>query len=503
MTRCAAAAIGVVILAATAAAETHPQRFRLAGKTVTLAPGETAGELTVTVLATFPNAAEAGPDTATLVDVTPGVPGVTVTATPVKGTHELRQVWRFPVAVKGLPKAASQERVFLISYGELQEEHPYTLSNTRATPFAWSLKAAPDWNVGTTNALRVAVRVGDVTATRVTLQQAELTSDDKLKRTLGTDLFMLCDAATDPCTPPGSLSPGQAHALYLRPRTPPLPAGVYKGNVSIGATEKTEHELLAVTLYSPLRDGALLGILALSGGVLLSLVLLTVRSWMQNQREKEVIALLRKRLDATVVEFEALPANLKQAARSWRSTADTLTAEILAVTDLVRKPYPSVNDDEVASFETFKSAIEARAATAVFLRRLVRDGLQKVAAIQEEFPEHPNHTETAARQIAAIDPAEDVPVRIRTILETLEAAVQPVADPRARFRIVLAAAWALISVLTGFVLLVLQNPGFGTELDFLYCFLWALGVSAIGQSATNLTPAGIAGSIGVKLPGAK
>ncbi len=54
------------------------------------------------------------------------------------------------------------------------------------------------------------------------------------------------------------------------------------------------------------------------------------------------------------------------------------------------------------------------------------------------------------------------------------------------------AAWAfllLVTILVGGYVLILSNPGFGTELDLLACLLWGLGLQtgAALASATTST----------------
>lgn len=56
----------------------------------------------------------------------------------------------------------------------------------------------------------------------------------------------------------------------------------------------------------------------------------------------------------------------------------------------------------------------------------------------------------------------------------------------------LALTWAI-----GLFVLVLNNPGFGVPMDFLYCLIWGFGLPAAGQ---QLTGTSAATAIGITLP---
>lgn len=520
----------VLMLSTAARAQTAPQtssapsqRFRLVGSTLQLEPGVTDTTLTVAVLANLQAADLQSGTEATLSDETPLATGTSVTATSVTPTDALQQVWRFAVTVKGLGKAESQARVFVISFGRLRETLAYTLSNTPSKTFTWSVKAAPEWNLGSMQALSVPIRTGEVEATGIVLQQAALSGDDKLKRTLGTEHFVLCSNASGECTEAGQTQPPRsARTLYVRP-SGPLPTGIFKGNLLIAAAEKTDPEVLAITLYSPRADGALLGWLALVAGVLVSLLVqVFVRTWVQRRQDKAAIALLRKRFHQVVADFGRLPGELKVAAEQWKADAARFVTDMKDLDDLVRSRVPQPFADEVTSVETLKAGIERHARTALHLRTLLRDGLERVAVILRDKPAVKSDAETAARDIASLGAADDVATKIREILVELrrKAAAPPVvtlaADRRApgaefqSLRLQIAALslavwllWAGVSVISGALLLIYQNPAFGTEYDLLVCLAWGLGVTVAGQQASQLGPSGVAQSIGIKLPGAK
>ena len=245
------ALLAVVLLPAALHAADTP-RFRMTANTLQLPPGDTSGTVTVTVLATFAEADKHPAGTATLTDETPNATGVSVTAAPVKTTDKREQIWRFTVTIANLPKAVSQSRTFVLTYTTFREKLDYTLTNVNAVAFAWSVKAATEWNVASQPTLPIAIRVGDVPATNVRLSQVALVSDEKGKETIGNDHFQLCAGFTSDCDAlPASLSPRTPYTLYLLP-SGHLPVGVFRGTVSLAATEKTDPETLTLAAPRPL-----------------------------------------------------------------------------------------------------------------------------------------------------------------------------------------------------------------------------------------------------------
>jgi hypothetical protein len=126
----------------------------------------------------------------------------------------------------------------------------------------------------------------------------------------------------------------------------------------------------------------------------------------------------------------------------------------------------------------------------------------------------------AAQQIAEIVPAPDVSADIKQILLNLRTKAllpevarsasggRPIADELHTVTFQLMAVnlvavtfWAVISVLTGALLLIYQNPAFGTNLDLMFCVAWGLGISAAGGASPQTTPSNVAGMVGIKLPG--
>jgi hypothetical protein len=512
----------VLLPAAFHAAETP--RFRMTATTLQLPPGDSSGTVTVTVLATFADADKHPAGTATLTDETPNATGVSVTVPPVKTTDQPQQTWRFTVTIKNLPKAATQSRTFVLTYAGFREKFDYTVTNVNAVGFAWSVKAAVEWNVATQPILPIAIRVGDVPATNVSVSQVVLISDDKRKETIGNDRFQLCAGFVTGCDEmPASLSPRTPYTLYLRP-SGPLPVGVFRGTVSLAATEKTDPETLTLAVYSPRPHGRKLGIFAVTAGVLLSLLIqILIPTLIQVNQEKAAIAVLRLRLETIVAEFSTLPPDFQEAAEEWRNRAKLVATDLSGLATLVRGVVPVPFAQEAAGVETLKTAMERVGAAVSLLQLLQRDGLARIVAASKAFPGHEGKALVAATEIA-MTPAETAAGHVKKIvdqfialasgeeegeLESRAVAPRSAAADVDMFRLHILALsltawllWGTLSVLSGAVLLVFQSPGFGTWLDYVFCLAWGAGITLAGQQAAHLTPGSVATAIGVKIPAA-
>jgi hypothetical protein len=60
--------------------------------------------------------------------------------------------------------------------------------------------------------------------------------------------------------------------------------------------------------------------------------------------------------------------------------------------------------------------------------------------------------------------------------------------------------WGVLTVVAGFAVLILPNPGFGETLDYVRCLFWGFGVPVAGQSLQQLTPSALNTQLGITMP---
>lgn len=504
-----------------------PQKLKLAPAAIVLQPGQTNHDkIPITIIATLTDdelKKVAAGTTPALVDRTPRtsatsvIPAFDPAGSKLTGTT---QIWNFSLKIENFPEYDSEARVFLATYGPLAQTLDYTIANTFSKTFGWTVKMPQEWNLRHQPTHGISIAVGDVAATDVALHQVELISQDARKLTIGRDRFELCaEGGAETCLPvTGALAPRTPHALRLRAREP-LPPGLFHGTIAIRAKEKLEPESLAIKIYSPHPRGELYGALALAIGVLASLLLqIAGRGLLTWLGEKRTVAQLRARHQDLQLEFDGLPANLRTAAREWQRLWSLVAKDIAGLSAHRSSPIAVPRADDAARVQEFKKAVEA--ITAVFPHfRLLLNALMRVKDVQESTGKKAE-CEAAAREIAQTQSGKDAIAEVEQIVGALRTAtgvaakaklaaapLEPASEIR-RVNVLLGTVsvamwllWAAISVLTGLAILVFQNPAFGTPFDLLTCALWGLGISVMGQQASQLTPSGIAGTIGITVPG--
>ena len=505
------------------AQDTPAPAFTLVPTTLMLAPGQTSMVFNVVVLAKGLTPDKTKPLTPILMDqAAAAIPGVDVKATFIS-TSDVKaaeQRWSFRVEVSKFPLADSQTRIFLLEYGNVHHSLTYTLTNLAGKTFAWWVKIPTEWNAESMKSLGVAIKVGDLPATGVALGAINLV-EEKRKVTLGTEHLELCSSASGgACNLVPVLEARTPVTLHLRAKN--LPVGKFKGSIAITAREKTDTDSLDLTIYSPRSGWQWYGFRALAAGTLLSLVLHAIlRPLFQRLRESQVVLRLQQSVEDMKKEVTTFPKQMVEACAPWFSDANRLLEDIAAIP--LRSPVAMPFDDEVAGLASFKSAIEACTPALLHLRLRFRSGLVEVHKLFVKHQSKPGALDAAAETAAliSIEPAaSDAAAKINAHVDALRSKLKVAvlsAAPRATtaedlatisFQLVAASVavwlfWGLISVATGMLLLVYSNPAFGTPVDWWTCFLWALGVSVVGQQASQLTPTHIATNVGIKFPGGK
>ena len=516
---------GLAHAAVAAAATDH--KFTLITNPLVLPPGQSNYSFKILVMGTNLPIDEKKAIEPLLVDAgTPASPPVTITPPKYKGSDNPKgknQLLTFEFQVSGFPLSDSQTRAFAISYGDVRETLTYTLTNSPSKGFTWSVKVNAEWNLGSMAAFPIQIKINDRPATKLNLFQADFVSDDKQRHTIALPHFHLSADANHDTPVPDPMFAGQNYTVYIR-TDGMLPYGTLKGNLALIAYEKTDPEVLALTIYSPRPYGLPLGLLCLAVGVLVSSFLqLVIRPLIRRNEQRQVVLLLRERLADLKQEFAKLPDNLKTAAEGWSAREKQLETDLSdkSLKDDMPPFIPQAFDDEVQRLETFQTKMTELGNNFTFLRTLLRDGLESVARLQSAHPGHNADMNIAAETISELPPGDSVGDGIAKALTDLRGKIGPAATlaaaPRTaaasipdeihQLNVEVAAAnlaafiiWGSVSVLSGALVLILINPAFGTAYDLAVCLAWGMGITAVGAQAGQLTPSTVAGSLGVKLP---
>jgi len=419
--------------------------------------------------------------------------------------REGQRIWRVPVTVKGLPAAGGTfMHTATVTWNQVSTIFRYLISNAAVPALSWKVSGLPgEFAVqdGWCQPVRIAASGSHATGILLTSTLVEQSTKHPLTgfflRVGGTraDPVSL-EAAVNESTRPIDLC---LDNRSLRP-------GKYQGLLNISAAEKPEGDPQSLTVYVTTWWAWIVGILLLTLGCIAAYLLRVLAPARIAQRQallaasviREQAAQLLQRLDgidapSTRRELETIVAQLEKR---------TLIQENLVSPDV---PIPFGGTPDAPRF---KARLEQSAAL-----------VSKLAVVVEGI-ETARRTggANAAQLVAALDvisedaaalTLHDVTARVRDVLanRNLEQAapvseeIEPSAE-RLVFQIaqVSSTVWTAVIALTwavGLFVLVLNNPGFGVPMDFLYCLLWGFGIPAVGQ---QLTSASATSALGISVP---
>jgi hypothetical protein len=338
----------------------------------------------------------------------------------------------------------------------------------------------------------------------------------------------LCAEVKTGCTAPASLSKG-SHQLYVIVSDTFCQRGEFKGLLYFQVDEKSDPTTVELTVYGSDAKSKWFGVASIFLGVAISILLTAyLRQYSARLDALAPASVLMSELDRLDARWGTAPPDLQQLfpkaqARLAKLRSDLAESTLDALNLLpgtLRKPFGG-SDADAAAYRTYLSErSDAIAALAIVLG----EGLD---ALEKAWKASPKHAAilTAASELDALAGVVKAPADatsgIAPILAKMEAAMvaagavqraQP-AGPLSRSRSTLEiraqqtrialAAWgflALVTTVAGAAILVINNHGFGTALDYIQCFFWGLGVQTAGQQLQQLTPGGIATSLKLSLP---
>lgn len=412
------------------------------------------------------------------VEFMPGIEVPTATGSP--------RMFRFQATVRGMDKAgATQLRSVSVEWGSLRALLPYWLSNTPAPALNWNVSGLPaKWALDHDRCqpVRLSATGARATGIVVTSTLTEKTTLEPLNRLM---LSLDRQAAASAAALETAVNDLGSPVFLCFPSD--VWAGEYQGTVNINAAEKPEGGATSVVVYASGWWYRLIGGLLLAVGCILAYV---TRAWLPARVNRNLAllaaALLREDAQRVLDRLGNAPAP-----RTRAELTDVLAK--LGESQLgnfIPSLVPSLmgTSHDSAGYKKLIDESSARLAKLlIIVKGIERAGsdASKITAIDD----------LVAEQTLKI---EELPARIDQILKqpAPSGAPGPGATaplPRSRQLVVeidnanegLWWVWGVISWGTGFVVLVLNQPGFGVPFDYLYCALWGLGVPVVGQQLTG------------------
>jgi hypothetical protein len=442
----------------------------------------------------------------------------------IKDADSPKNSWRFAVTVTGLsPANAMQQRYAIVEYTDKKTQTiPYFLTNQPPSAFAWTISKPPDpwvhsdWlpSVGCT-ALTVTPK--DSPATGLTISSANLV-EQVTKQAITAGDLRLC--RNEQCTGSDSidLPPNTPTRLHLC--TTSAFHGNFHGTVALASLQRPDGDTILQNIDLSSFLLKILGVIAIGVGVFLAW---WSKVWARARLERDQALMpavvmrtqlrtLQQVLCQLRAPYRAVPTNLNQ---SITDLLGELDDTVLDQQKFLPPQFPNPYGYSVDA-AGYKAYLEARNPKIQLLSALIRQGVVRADA-------EDNGTLTAAQQaqvataISNIDricintpqpTAEQALALVQPILTNLHnilfpppagappAAPLPPANPAREYEVlslemqsISKGVWLLYGVLTalsGLVVLILNNPGFGVPVDFVFAFFWGFGLpTTVGALAPN------------------
>lgn len=461
-----------------------------------------------------------------LADPTDGTMAVTFErATAVAAVGGQRR-WIVPMAVTAMPGGVTLTRYVSLWLGTVPWTLPYQITSPTAPAVTWSLGKALSAQgrlFEKDNGVPFSVIVaGGGRLTGMTVARSELVEATSRQSIVAGD-WRVC--AGKPCKPIGTEGlGGGVTALWMAPPAGfELAPGKYESLFTLGAAGKNEggESITTVLYYSTWKHKAF-GVVAIIVGLVLSWgVTIFLRRWVERSQLMLPAARLKQRLEKIAGTLKGLTPSTGPTPLSdleLQRLLDGLSFEALVRNGLpavVPPPWTAVALAGSANAQLLATYLNGLSARTDVLQTLAERGFETLAVLTRGVAWTPDLENALAKanedldklaltpqtQMAQFDDA--IKAAIDGFRQALNKAglggagpdqvVEPVLPSASALEIRIRNAselgWIFVFIVTvalGTYVLIWQNPGFGTCIDYATCMLWGLGFAS-GASLLSLT----------------
>jgi hypothetical protein len=441
---------------------------------------------------------------------------VKVTFTNPKRVSTAQNIWSIDLAIQDMPATVSLTRHAQLAFaGGGTDTITYELSS-RPKTFSWSVDTGPKvLSYEPNDRFTINVTATGASASNLRLASSSLQSTDDFA--IDTDMLTL-SPATKPI-PDGT--PTQFAVVF---DTAKIPSGTYTGSVGFAVDESPDVKTVEMTFNSSTRRTRLLGLVAIFAGVFLSLLIgVVLRSIVTNGEAMLPASKLGEIALAHAAKIKDTCKVAERAPKTLQALDDiriNLSAKNLRAKRYLRPWIANPFGTTSASAEELTAYLQEQSDHLTAIGYLIDNGLCVAAGVTVD-PRKPE--QLAARDklfkdldaLSSLKKVDELKTRIPPLFEVFKktSATEGLFNVRGvvpttqqllfRVTVVSAFGWLIVlivTVVTGYAMLIANDRGFGSIGDLLLCFLWGLGVQTAGQQLTATSSSSVLGSLGFTSP---
>lgn len=513
-------------------------RFSFSEATLRLPTAQSKGTVDVLISAEATGKESLPAETISVVDITSkdapaGSPKVSFEVVAEAQAGAKTRSWFLRAVIEALPvNSTPLSRTALVTLGAFKRTLTYVVTNKPASPPDFTVVQPATWSSTEDKvAAAILISAGDQPLRGLRLAHAAL-SDKSQTASIPLQALDLCSTATGACVAPSPIPAGSSETVYLRFKALQRPLGRYTGTVSLAVEARADAKPVTIDINATSSIARAAGTVVILVGII---VALTMSVWSRNRLQRlaalQPVAAARERIERLLFALE--PVRLDAGVEFDRTCShfdrirfEKLDEAALDAEGLLPKVWSvSASATSATALQERLKLLEPEIAG---LAVMVREGaLVLVTRLKAVAADDPKATEKRVRIIAAI-PTLDDPTKFATeqaagslVAAALQASVLPSGlevfnpgspmgrTPQSVQRItgqieaLSRATWFMYAVLTavaGTATLILQNPGFGTCLDFVFCLFWGFGMPVTLEKLQQLSPTQTAKAVGITLP---
>lgn len=519
---------------ATSSPASSTERIVFGDGTLRLKPGNAEGEVTFILSAEQLGQEGLTAPTPTIVDE--GIAGAVVEPTKVQFTVSDAEFqpsatgrrWLVLAKISALPLNVSQTRYATVQLGtKVKRTLNYVLSNLPPTPVDFSIEINTPWILSSDeNALPVVMATRDQAVSGLRLANSTLT-EKTLGEPIGLQALSLCRTHSGPCEAPGTVPAMTSQTFFLRMSESQRPHGRFSGTIAFAVDARAEASAKSLEVNSSSSVRRLAGAGLIVMGVMLAWWL-TEASRARFERLTALVPFTaaRKRIEVLLARLDKARTEagveLSRLRTEYEQLTDRLSEAELDQARLLPSPLPlpwkAEQADAKAALKEWDDAIGG-------LHVLVRDGVEALLARWRNSPagdprdkvvvalqllDEPAQAATevkanalitkALATLAPLQPGAQGDLRSVAPATSAKSLLQRVTTEIKSLTLSVWIAYGLLVSVGGIAVLIIANPGFGTLLDFIYCLFWGFGLPVALDKLQQLSPSGMATTIGIGSP---